>query len=95
MCVRSIKLMKYPYDHYLTRAISELRMGQRLQTYGPRTVGYELTDRRRKVHLYVAYVVCDADRPILSVVRLLESGWSIRLKRKQRITVKDDVKKLS
>ena len=26
-------------------------------------------------------VVCDADRPILSVVRLLESGWSIRLKK--------------
>ena len=54
--------------------------GQRLQTFGLRTVGYELTDRQRKVHLYVDYVVCDADRPILSVVRLLESGWSIRLK---------------
>ena len=54
--------------------------GQRLQTYGLRTVGYELTDRQRKVHLYVVYVVCDADRPILSVVRFLESGWSIRLR---------------
>ena len=48
--------------------------GQRIQFYGPRTVGYELTDRRRKVHLYVDYVVCAADRSILSVVRLLESG---------------------
>ena len=66
--------------------------GQRMQTYGLRTVGYELTDRRRKAHLYVDYVVCDADRPILSVVRLLESGWSIRLKGKQRFMVKDDVK---
>ena len=66
--------------------------GQRLQTYGLRTVGYELTDRQRKVHLYVDYVVCDADRPILSVVRLLESGWSIRLKGKQRLMVKDDVR---
>ena len=65
--------------------------GQQLQTYGLRTVGYELTDRRRKIHLYVDYVVCDADRPILSVVRLLESGWSIRLKGKQRFMVKDDV----
>ena len=45
--------------------------GQRMQTYGLRTVGYELTDRRRKIHLYVDYVVCDADRPIFSVVRLL------------------------
>ena len=35
--------------------------GQRLQIYGLRTIGYELTDRRRKVHLYVDYVVCDAD----------------------------------
>ena len=26
------------------------------------TEGYELTDRQRKVHLYVDYVVCDADR---------------------------------
>ena len=59
--------------------------GQRLQTYGLRTVGHELTDRQRKVHLYVDYVVCDADRPILSVVRLLESGWSIRLKGKTTI----------
>ena len=66
--------------------------GQRLQTYGLRTVGYELTDRQRRVHLYVDYVVCDADRPILSVVRLLESGWSIRLKGKQRLMVKDDVR---
>ena len=66
--------------------------GQRIQTYGLRTVGYELTDRRPKVHLYVDYVVCDADRPILSVVRLLESGWSIRLKGKQRLMVKDDVR---
>ena len=66
--------------------------GQRLQTYGLRTVGYEFTDRRRKVHLYVDYVVCDADRPILSLVRLLESGWSIRLKGKQRLMVKDDVR---
>ena len=52
----------------------------------------ELIDRRRKVHLYVDYVVCDADRPILSVVRLLESGWSIGLKGKQRFMVKDDFK---
>ena len=66
--------------------------GQRLQTYGLRTVGYELTDRQRRVHLYVDYVVCDADRPILSVVRLLESGWSMRLKGKQRLMVKDDVR---
>ena len=60
--------------------------------YGLRTVGYDLTDRQRRVHLYVDYVVCDADRPILSVVRLLESGWSIRLKEKQRLMVKDDVR---
>ena len=66
--------------------------GLQIQTYGLRTVGYELSDRRRKVHLYVDYVVCDADRPILSVVRLLESGWSIRLKGKQRFMVKDDVR---
>ena len=66
--------------------------GQRLRTYGLRTVGYELTDRRRRIHLYVDCVVCDADRPILSVVRLLESGWSIRLKGKQRLMVKDDVR---
>ena len=66
--------------------------GLRLQTYGQRTVGYELTDRQRRVHLYVDYVVCDADRPILSVARLLESGWSIRLKGKQRLMVKDDVR---
>ena len=66
--------------------------GQRLQTYGLRTVRYELTDRQRRVHLYVDYVACEADRPILSVVRLLESGWSTRLKGKQRLMVKDDVR---
>ena len=70
----------------------QIANGQRLQTYGLRTVGYELTDRQRRVHLYVDYVVCDADRPILSVVRLLESEWSIRLKGKQRLMVKDDVR---
>ena len=78
-------LKKYPYNHYPTRVISELQMDND-------TVGYELTDRQRRVHLYVDYVVCDADRPILSVVRLLESGWSIRLKGKQRLMVKDDVR---
>ena len=54
--------------------------GQAIATYGTRTVGYELIDRTRHIHFYVDYVVCDADRPILSVVRLLENGWSIRLK---------------
>ena len=66
--------------------------GQRLQTFGLRTVGCELTDQQRRAHLYVDCVVCDADRPILSVVRLLERGWSIRLKGKQRLMVKDDVR---
>ena len=29
--------------------------GQRLQIYGLRTVGYEFTDRQRRVHLYVDF----------------------------------------
>ena len=66
--------------------------GQTIATYGVRTVGYELVDRKRRIHFYVDYVVCDADRPILSVVRLLESGWSIRLKGNQRLMAKDDVR---
>ena len=83
-------LKKYSYNHFPTRVISELL--KRLQTHGLRTVGYELTDRQRKVHLYVEYAVCDADRPILSVVRFLASGWSIKIKGKQRLMVKDDVR---
>ena len=62
-----------------------------MPTYGVRTVGYELVDKKRRIHVYVDYVVCDADRPILSVVRLLESGWAIRLKGHQRLMSKDDV----
>ena len=65
--------------------------GQTMPTYGVRTVGYELVDKKRRIHVYVDYVVCDADRPILSVVRLLESGWAIRLKGNQRLMSKDDV----
>ena len=67
--------------------------GQRLQTYGLRTVRYELTDRQRKIHLYVDCVVCDADRPILSVVRLLESEMVDKTQRKTTIDgEKDDVR---
>ena len=62
--------------------------GQTMPTYGVRTVGYELVDKKRRIHFYGDNVVCDADRPTRSVVRPLERGWAIRLKGNQRLMSK-------